>query len=109
MKQLHTMTDAELQTEAQETRLTSRSTTAQRDRAVFLLDELARRLARRIVTQQIGCSPEKCEYPFAIGLQPGVDVSIDGDVWPGSAFDRHLDTCPTSSPRIPRSQNGTPA
>lgn len=40
------------------------------------------------------CTPAKCEYPEKVGLIPGVDVSIDGDVWPGSPYAKHIETCP---------------
>ncbi|WP_396645422.1 hypothetical protein [Microbacterium sp.] len=101
MTQPYLMSDADLRREANDTRLTSKSTAAERERAVALLDELAVRLGRRIQTQTIGCSPDRCNYPIAVGLAPGADVSIDGDVWPGSRFDRHLDTCPSIRPRTP--------
>lgn len=89
------LTDGELIAEAQSVELRSKANSAQRARAVALLDELTYRLSRRMQTQFIGCSPDHCRYPDVVGLTPGVDVSIDGDVWPGSRFDKHLGTCPS--------------
>ncbi|QHB37219.1 hypothetical protein QDA03_gp22 [Microbacterium phage Terij] len=44
---------------------------------------------------QATCTAEGgCDYRTTVGLIPGVDVSIDGDIWPGSPYDRHIQTCP---------------
>ncbi len=38
------------------------------------------------------CTLARCEYrPIA-----GLDVSIDGDVWPGSDYAEHIECCPSS-------------
>ena len=42
------------------------------------------------------CTPDGCTYPMVVGLIPGVDVSIDGDVWSGSPYADHIDVCPAN-------------
>lgn len=41
-----------------------------------------------------------CDYrPIA-----GVDVDIDGGVWPGSDYDKHIDTCPDCNPKFEKKE-----
>jgi hypothetical protein len=46
----------------------------------------------------IVCTPRGCGYPERVGLLAGVDVSIDGDVWPGSPYAEHIKACPWHAP-----------
>ncbi len=52
---------------------------------------MSRRRAESTCTVEGGC-----DYPMTVGLIPGVDVSIDGDIWPGSPYHRHIDVCPAN-------------
>ena len=42
------------------------------------------------------CTPDGCTYTTVVGLIPGIDVSIDGEIWPGSPYDKHIDECPAN-------------
>lgn len=44
----------------------------------------------------MACTSEGCTYVRDVGLIPGVDVSIDGDIWPDSPYSRHIDECPAN-------------
>jgi hypothetical protein len=92
-------TDADLVRAAKNApRLLARSTEADRIAHDRILHELAHRLQERITVDEIGCTSTECFYPLRIGLIPGVDVSIDGDIWPNSPYSHHLDRCPSRRP-----------
>lgn len=65
-----------------------------RIRAELAVDEQARAERKAAREALAGCTAEGCGYPQKIGLIPGVDVSIDGDVWPKSPYAEHIATCP---------------
>lgn len=74
--------------------LISKSTVNDRVAHARILHDLARRLREATADLATGCTIDACHYPTTVGLTPGIDVSIDGDVWPGSRYARHIDRCP---------------
>ena len=74
--------------------LLSKATTNERVAHDRILHDLARRVHDLGAVVKIGCGRDRCEYAMRVGLIAGVDVSIDGDVWPNSPYAKHIERCP---------------
>ncbi|AYD87327.1 hypothetical protein SEA_VALENTINIPUFF_24 [Microbacterium phage ValentiniPuff] len=74
--------------------LLSKSTANDRVAHERIMYDLARRVRELAEVNRVGCGRVSCHYPQVVGLIPGVDVSIDGDVWPDSPYARHIARCP---------------
>lgn len=62
------------------------------------------------MTRTSRCTNEGgCDYPFTVGLIPGVDVDIDGGIWPDSPFAAHRAMCPAKGREYPLGEPGEPA
>lgn len=74
--------------------LDSKSRQNDRVATARLIEDLARRVRELAEINRIGCGRVSCMYPNVVGLMAGVDVSIDGDIWPDSPYARHIARCP---------------
>lgn len=74
--------------------LLAKSTVNDRVAHSRILHDLARRVRDLNEIARIGCTHVSCLYALRVGLAAGVDISIDGDVWPNSRYARHIDRCP---------------
>jgi len=74
--------------------LSSRSSSLDRAMWMDATASLVRIVSERMHVDELGCNDSACQYPEKVGLAAGLDVSIDGDVWPGSPYAQHIRRCP---------------